>query len=85
MYKFYEDTEGWKIKKKTFWGWKTLSYGMSSFGECELKFATLEEAEKHIKNLNQTTMNTYTFNGITVQALTANQAFAKIKAIAAKL
>ena len=29
-------------------------------------------------------MNTYTFNGITVQALTADQAYAKIKAIALK-
>jgi hypothetical protein len=29
-------------------------------------------------------MNTYTFNGITVQALTADQAYAKIKSIALK-
>lgn len=47
-YQIYKDNEGFKIKKKTFFGYKTLSYGNSPFGECEIKFSSVENAEKYI-------------------------------------
>lgn len=50
MYRFYEDVEGFKIQKKTFFGWRTLSYGSSPFGECEIKFSTLEKAKEYLEN-----------------------------------
>ena len=50
MYRFYEDSEGIKIKKKTFFGWRTLSYGSSPFGDCEIKFSSIEKAKQYLEN-----------------------------------
>jgi hypothetical protein len=49
MYRFYEDCEGFKIQKKTLFGWRTLSHGMSAFGECEIKFSSLEKAKQYLE------------------------------------